>query len=686
MPKTLKSGPDYWITISNNTAPIVSDRSNSPFSILTYGGPGYIKINTTPVPNTTASQLGATIYLDDKLQTNKLTNATLYPVDPGTHAIRLTRSGYLEPETQFVSVEPGWTTPMFFVLAGSGSNDADDPQSPLYAGKLTITSNVPAEIFMVSTSSSSDEPPVIFTSEDSTGFMTNTGPIGIDPGTYVIKLKRDGYTPEVRTVTVGAGGTVTENFELTSLDIAAAGVTGFTAPATGGTPDVFGALTPGSAQYTVTGLTWTPAGDPYSGSTVYTAHVTLTSASGYKFPAAGIAVPTANTGTVGAGTTAGGDVTGNTLTFTVTFPATANAIANIAAAGVTGFTAPATGGTPDVFGDLAPGSAQYTVTGLTWTPAGDPYSGSTVYVATVTLTSASGYKFPAAGIAVLTADGGPTSVSAGTTAGGDVTGNTLAFTVTYPATAPAIANIAPVVVGITANRTDPVPIKIPISFNASFTDADTADTHTAMWNWEGSISTGTVSESNGAGKVSNNHNYTSPGVYTVTLNVTDNHGATGFSPPYQYVVVYDPEAGFVTGGGWINSPVGAYVLDPTMTGKATFGFVSKYPKGKTIPTGNTEFQFHAASMNFQSTNYEWLVVSGAKAQYKGNGTINSAGNYGFMLSAIDGQVSGGGGTDKFRIKISNKTSGILVYDNQKDASDDAAPTTVIGGGSIVVHK
>jgi hypothetical protein len=57
-----------------------------------------------------------------------------------------------------------------------------------------------------------------------------------------------------------------------------------------------------------------------------------------------------------------------------------------------------------------------------------------------------------------------------------------------------------------------------------------------------------------------------------------------------------------------------------------------------------------------------------------------------MLSAIDGQVSGGGGTDKFRIKISNKTSGIMVYDNQKDASDDAAPTTVIGGGSIVVHK
>jgi hypothetical protein len=152
------------------------------------------------------------------------------------------------------------------------------------------------------------------------------------------------------------------------------------------------------------------------------------------------------------------------------------------------------------------------------------------------------------------------------------------------------------------------------------------------------------------------------------------------------VVVYDPNGGFVTGGGWIISPTGAYLADPTLTGKATFGFVSKYPKGKTVPTGNTEFQFHAASLNFQSTNYEWLVVGGAKAQYKGNGTINGAGNYGFMLSAIDGQVSGGGGTDKFRIKISDKITGNPVYDNQKGATEDAAPVTTLGGGSIVVHK
>ena len=128
------------------------------------------------------------------------------------------------------------------------------------------------------------------------------------------------------------------------------------------------------------------------------------------------------------------------------------------------------------------------------------------------------------------------------------------------------------------------------------------------------------------------------------------------------------------------------MADPSLTGKANFGFVSKYQKGATVPTGNTQFQFNAGNLNFQSQNYEWLVVSGARAQFKGAGTINGSGNYGFLLSAIDGQVSGGGGTDKFRIKIWDKNnSDAVVYDNQIDAADDAAPTTAIGGGSIVIH-
>ena len=82
-----------------------------------------------------------------------------------------------------------------------------------------------------------------------------------------------------------------------------------------------------------------------------------------------------------------------------------------------------------------------------------------------------------------------------------------------------------------------------------------------------------------------------PGVYTVTLTVTDNRRRGGSRSVSPYVVGYDPSAGFVTGGGWIDSPAGAYAANPALTGKANFGFVSKYQNGNNVPTGNTEFQF-----------------------------------------------------------------------------------------------
>jgi hypothetical protein len=158
-----------------------------------------------------------------------------------------------------------------------------------------------------------------------------------------------------------------------------------------------------------------------------------------------------------------------------------------------------------------------------------------------------------------------------------------------------------------------------------------------------------------------------------------------------FLAVYDPNGGFVTGGGWITSPTGACTYSVscnlTTTGRANFGFVSKYTNGAKPPTGETEFNFQSGNFNFHSTSYEWLVVAGARAQYKGSGTINGSGDYGFMLTAIDGQVNGGGGTDKLRLKIWNKTTGAIVYDNQRSTpSDDADPTTVIGSGNIVIHS
>lgn len=107
--------------------------------------------------------------------------------------------------------------------------------------------------------------------------------------------------------------------------------------------------------------------------------------------------------------------------------------------------------------------------------------------------------------------------------------------------------------------------------------------------------------------------------------------------------------------------------------------------GANVPTGSTELNCSAGAFNFRSTRYDWLVVAGARAQYKGGGTVNGEGDYGFPLTAIDGQMSGGGGTDRFRLKVWDKTSGGIVYDNQIGANDSADPSTALSGGSIVSH-
>lgn len=154
-------------------------------------------------------------------------------------------------------------------------------------------------------------------------------------------------------------------------------------------------------------------------------------------------------------------------------------------------------------------------------------------------------------------------------------------------------------------------------------------------------------------------------------------------------LVYNTEDGFITGGGWINSPEGAYVIDTSLAGKATFGFVSKYKKGATVPTGNIEFIFAAGDLEFNSTSYDWLVIAGSKAQLKGKGTINGQGEYGFMLTAIDGGLDSTDKQDRFRIKIWDIAKDEIVYDNQLVTGDPSGLTsesTNIGGGSIVIHK
>jgi len=245
-----------------------------------------------------------------------------------------------------------------------------------------------------------------------------------------------------------------------------------------------------------------------------------------------------------------------------------------------------------------------------------------------------------------------------------------------------VLNVAPSVGAISVGTL--VEVGATVNASANFTDPGVSDTHTGEWDWGDGASNdpGTLS----GGTVTGSHAYTLPGVYTVKVNVTDDDGASNESV-FQFVVVFDPSAGFVTGAGWVDSPAGAFAADPSLTGRANFGFVSKYKKGATTPTGQTNFQFRVADVHFHSSAYEWMVIAGPQAKYKGTGTINSSGNYGFLLSATDADINGGGNADKFRMRIWDRDNmDAVVYDNEVGGGEDAGPTTEIGGGSIVIHN
>jgi probable HAF family extracellular repeat protein len=218
----------------------------------------------------------------------------------------------------------------------------------------------------------------------------------------------------------------------------------------------------------------------------------------------------------------------------------------------------------------------------------------------------------------------------------------------------------------------PLPVNTPIAAGAYLSDLQTTDIHTAAWDWgDKNTSLGVIEN----GIVTGAHSYSDPGVYTVALEIFDSEKGLLSKAVYQYVVVYDPEAGFVNGGGWFSSPVGAYKNDPSLEGQATFGFVSRYKKGADVPTGNTAFEFAAGGLYFHSTSYEWLVVTGGDyAKFKGSGTINGWGDFKFMVWAGDGAP------DTFRIKIWDELEDIgedVIYDNGSDQA--------VNGGSIVIH-
>ena len=73
-------------------------------------------------------------------------------------------------------------------------------------------------------------------------------------------------------------------------------------------------------------------------------------------------------------------------------------------------------------------------------------------------------------------------------------------------------------------------------------------------------------------------------------------------------------------------------------------------------------------MSFASLSYKWMVVSKPYVWLRGTGTVNNVSGYEFLIAAVDGQLTGGGGADKFRIRIWKASDGTIIYDNMPNTA------------------
>lgn len=142
-------------------------------------------------------------------------------------------------------------------------------------------------------------------------------------------------------------------------------------------------------------------------------------------------------------------------------------------------------------------------------------------------------------------------------------------------------------------------------------------------------------------------------------------------------------AGSVSGQGSIASGPGAYALDPALSGPAQFSLAASCEEGGRSPQGTATLVVPAADFAFETSSCDWVSLAGGAVKMAGSGTVNGAGDYGFMLTATD--TSGG---DGFRITVWDRATNTIVYDNQPAAAfGHVYPRAAnLTGGSIGVRR
>ena len=220
-------------------------------------------------------------------------------------------------------------------------------------------------------------------------------------------------------------------------------------------------------------------------------------------------------------------------------------------------------------------------------------------------------------------------------------------------------DVAPTVSNVALSATL-VPINTPVTLTATADDTTTGDSYisgaeysvnggswTAMSASDGSFDSATEG-------VTASLSPSTPGVYSVCVKATDAADNTSNQAcATDTLVVYDPSAGFVTGGGRDNL-------------NNNFGFVAKYQAGGTVPVGSLEYQSPVG--NFHSNSFGYLIVNGNTATLAGTGTLDGVSGYSFTLTVTDASP------DTFGITFTNGSTSYTL---------ESSP---ISKGSIQIHS
>jgi hypothetical protein len=138
--------------------------------------------------------------------------------------------------------------------------------------------------------------------------------------------------------------------------------------------------------------------------------------------------------------------------------------------------------------------------------------------------------------------------------------------------------------------------------------------------------------------------------------------------------------GWLSGGGAIQSPAGAWSRAPGAAGVASFGIAVRHLDEADAPTGFAALTFESGNLDLRSTGFDWLLFVGRIGVAAGWGTLNGVEGYSFKVMAVDGGPAGGGA---LRVRIWLSATAAVIYDSDPAVRGDV-PSSAIVRGSVTV--